>query len=679
MARVDVISSAPSLVSIGGLSLVPENGIPVSEIAAFPDLLALIQQFQAATSEADDANSISVGLTDLLPKAGFAVSAPAVRSNTGSVPSAGDLRAVVFRKVPGPAIVSDNPASLVSAPVAGQLGQTLLAASDQEPHSVHLADTAGLLERLVRLVASLVPEIPGSSHEANTPLTPPAENISCLAPHRESMQISVDPLESTGDEHDSQGDTDSDEKVSEPPTTEAALAIVQQWLAQLLKPHDQQAPGTDLHTTKRPFAETKIHGTAPQMSGDQKSTPLVAKSQVTTATTAVGTLRTIAAVVPQRGLTLDPTGLRKALPTSAEISQLASETQGAVAKSGAAVEGSRSLKSPVSELSQHLQALKPISRATRDVQPLAVDHGAAHTRIPTNAAVPVESSSSPKWSTGTPQSLPVVVSSPATAVVQSDSTSIASKASLETKPHGLLQFLTDQIRELYSDSRAAEKKTLHIPRDLPPPQPGERSTAVHLAGIGMLPNHTPKQTEVSSTDFPHHGLDKSPSSDRINPTPHEFWRTNGPVLTQALLREQPGSQSFSVEISPPELGPVRIEVQRHSGQLFANLEARDQSTQQLLQETLPLLQQTLEQSGVKVERLEVHATDSPWNSNSGGSSFGGGGAFSQQSHYPSPREATSQPTRRSRVLGTKDSESAPATVATRRSRIWGRDEIDLHV
>lgn len=80
-------------------------------------------------------------------------------------------------------------------------------------------------------------------------------------------------------------------------------------------------------------------------------------------------------------------------------------------------------------------------------------------------------------------------------------------------------------------------------------------------------------------------------------------------VSQLVLQAHDSGQQLSLQITPPDLGTVRIEVHSHGGILTARLEADSTAARQLLTEHLPQLREALQQQGATVERIDVYQSD----------------------------------------------------------------------
>lgn len=80
-------------------------------------------------------------------------------------------------------------------------------------------------------------------------------------------------------------------------------------------------------------------------------------------------------------------------------------------------------------------------------------------------------------------------------------------------------------------------------------------------------------------------------------------------VTQLVLESHSSGQQLSLQITPPDLGTVRIEVHSHGGILTARLEADSPAARQLLTEHLPQLREALQQQGANLDRIDVYQSD----------------------------------------------------------------------
>jgi len=97
------------------------------------------------------------------------------------------------------------------------------------------------------------------------------------------------------------------------------------------------------------------------------------------------------------------------------------------------------------------------------------------------------------------------------------------------------------------------------------------------------------------------------------------------TVQTAVLR---GDSEVRLVLNPPELGQVEVNIATHEGGLRIRLEASHPGARDLMERSLPALQQALEARELRVERLTVQATDTGRGSldtSAGGGQFRGGG------------------------------------------------------
>jgi flagellar hook-length control protein FliK len=88
-----------------------------------------------------------------------------------------------------------------------------------------------------------------------------------------------------------------------------------------------------------------------------------------------------------------------------------------------------------------------------------------------------------------------------------------------------------------------------------------------------------------------------------------------------------GGQEMQLQLSPPDLGLLQINVTVHDGVLSARLEAQSPTTQQILVDNLSQLKNSLTQQGVAFDRIDVRLAGSQTGSSSSGSAES---SFAQQ-------------------------------------------------
>ncbi len=78
------------------------------------------------------------------------------------------------------------------------------------------------------------------------------------------------------------------------------------------------------------------------------------------------------------------------------------------------------------------------------------------------------------------------------------------------------------------------------------------------------------------------------------------------VVQGAVLR---GDSEVRLVLNPPDLGRLDIRIVTHEGGLRVAMEASQSAARDLIEQALPALQQGLEARDLRVDRLEVRATD----------------------------------------------------------------------
>ncbi|MDZ4686353.1 MAG: flagellar hook-length control protein FliK [Planctomycetaceae bacterium] len=167
----------------------------------------------------------------------------------------------------------------------------------------------------------------------------------------------------------------------------------------------------------------------------------------------------------------------------------------------------------------------------------------------------------------------------------------------------------------------------------------------------------------TSSNSPASATDVSPPEPRTLP-PHDATRLVQ-RLGQYVVEARDAGRQLSVQITPPDLGPLHIEVGTHNGLLTARLETNSTVAQQLLQEHLPQLHEALQRLGAIVERIDVVRTEPLARDRSNGTASGGDWSATSGQSSPDrrdePRRPSPQPPRSAKVSNA--SSPAPATGA----------------
>ena len=72
---------------------------------------------------------------------------------------------------------------------------------------------------------------------------------------------------------------------------------------------------------------------------------------------------------------------------------------------------------------------------------------------------------------------------------------------------------------------------------------------------------------------------------------------------------QQGQHQITINLNPPELGRVSIKFTEQSGQLTGSLEATNSQTRADIQQAMPEMLRSLEQSGINIKRIDVSLSD----------------------------------------------------------------------
>jgi len=74
---------------------------------------------------------------------------------------------------------------------------------------------------------------------------------------------------------------------------------------------------------------------------------------------------------------------------------------------------------------------------------------------------------------------------------------------------------------------------------------------------------------------------------------------------------QQGSQKITIHLNPPELGRVSVKFSQQGGELTGLLEANNPQTRAEIQQSIPEIIRSLEQSGITVKQIDVALSDTP--------------------------------------------------------------------
>ena len=96
---------------------------------------------------------------------------------------------------------------------------------------------------------------------------------------------------------------------------------------------------------------------------------------------------------------------------------------------------------------------------------------------------------------------------------------------------------------------------------------------------------------------------------------HTAWPSNiSSTMSQQIMESihgslQQGERSITIRLHPPELGKVVVRLQEREDQIAGSLELSKAQTRYEIDQALPQIIQTLRDSGVRIERLDVLLTD----------------------------------------------------------------------
>jgi flagellar hook-length control protein FliK len=142
-------------------------------------------------------------------------------------------------------------------------------------------------------------------------------------------------------------------------------------------------------------------------------------------------------------------------------------------------------------------------------------------------------------------------------------------------------------------------------------------------------------------------------------------------ILDAVSQVQNSGRELVLELSPPEYGPVRIEVRETAGLLTARLEAHTPNAERVLTEHLPQLHDALASRGSNLDRIDVVRFDS---GERGGQEFSHphGSAAGQEQHSE-PR-----PPARRRISAAQTEPPAAAVIGLGNSPL-GLQELNVRV
>jgi flagellar hook-length control protein FliK len=208
------------------------------------------------------------------------------------------------------------------------------------------------------------------------------------------------------------------------------------------------------------------------------------------------------------------------------------------------------------------------------------------------------------------------------------------------------------VNGLAGEFNKAGIETVSIENIVSQPQTKSQADSLSVQSLGLQP-----MTNTSPGNIP----DTQPVI-----ASHSAATTNNASAhdTTASLREQicmsvqnsvqQGQRQITINLNPPELGRVSIKFTEQNGQLTGSLEAANSQTRADIQQAMPEMLRSLEQSGINIKRIDVSLSDISGQSNGDfsresasqnqwgqlaqqGFDNASGGRFSQDSYAPASR------------------------------------------
>jgi len=144
-------------------------------------------------------------------------------------------------------------------------------------------------------------------------------------------------------------------------------------------------------------------------------------------------------------------------------------------------------------------------------------------------------------------------------------------------------------------------------------------------------------------------------------------------LSSFIQQASESGKAMRIRLDPPELGSLQIEVGRVSGQLIARIEVDNPQARALVFEQLQLLRDSLQQQGLRVDRLEVELNENL------SREFTSDQSGNQQSEEQQQRfgEQTEFAAENKQQAGQNEQAETEANTQTR--QVVGVSEIDVHI
>jgi flagellar hook-length control protein FliK len=208
------------------------------------------------------------------------------------------------------------------------------------------------------------------------------------------------------------------------------------------------------------------------------------------------------------------------------------------------------------------------------------------------------------------------------------------------------------VNGLAGEGNKAGIETVSLQDTVSQPQSKSQADSLSVQSLGL---------QAMTATTPGHVTDAQPVI-----ASHSAATTNNTSAqdTTASLREQicmsvqnsvqQGQHQITINLNPPELGRVSIKFTEQSGQLTGSLEATNSQTRADIQQAIPEMLRSLEQSGINIKRIDVSLSDISGQSSHNfsresasqnqweqlaqqGFDNTGGGRFSQDSYVASSR------------------------------------------
>lgn len=163
------------------------------------------------------------------------------------------------------------------------------------------------------------------------------------------------------------------------------------------------------------------------------------------------------------------------------------------------------------------------------------------------------------------------------------------------------------VNGLAGEFNKAGIETVSIENTVSQPQPKLQTDGLSVQSLGLQAMTTTSTSNITDAQ----PVIASHSAATTNNTSAQD--------TTASLREQifmsvqnsvqQGQHKITINLNPPELGRVSIKFTEQSGQLTGSLEATNSQTRADIQQAMPEMLRSLEQSGISIKRIDVSLSD----------------------------------------------------------------------